>query len=92
MTKTFSYTEREGEDVTRNHYDEIIEVGDDIVTITKEGKLVEKNIITDKNITIYDMEDENDTIRMFRHADLGDTIISDTENSTMVEDIGNHYK
>ena len=73
MTKTFSTVERDGDDVEKSHYDEIIEVVGNTITTTVEGEVWDKTTITDKNITT---EDDGEIESMYRHVDLGDRFYS----------------
>jgi len=91
MNKTFITVDREISDevAEKSHYDEIIEVVAHTITTTEDGEVVEKVLISDKNITTTVIDDgETGIDNMFRHVDLGDTLISEKRNFTETNDLG----
>lgn len=85
MTKTFLTTWRDGEESERSHYDQIIEVIGQTITITKNTDEVAKIVISDTNITTTDDGESNS---MYRHVDIGDTIFSSSFKEVLNEDLG----
>ena len=71
---------------------ETFEVVGQTITTRVNSKVVEKVVITDKNITITNFsEDENskDNVnRMYRKMDIGDTLFSEKIESTETNDLG----
>jgi len=71
---------------------ETIEVLGQTITTSVDSKVVEKIVITDKNITITSFsEDENskDNVnRMYRKMDIGDTLFSEKIESSETNDLG----
>jgi len=101
MTKTFSYVERDGDDVDNSHYDEIIDVKGDTIITTRDENVVEKTVISDKNITIISFDDDEDDDyeddyednfkeidSFYRYVDLGDTIFTKEKRYTKNNDLG----
>ena len=81
MTKTFISTDRDGDDINKSHYDEIVNVNGETITYTKDTKIVRKVVFTDKNITTTYTEDNKTEVNsVFRHIDLGDIIFSNKES------------
>lgn len=87
MTKTISVVKRNGDDVTKSHHDEIIDVTGKTISTTINTKLTSKVVISDKNITITDLED-NETMSIYRHVDIGDTLFSTKKKITENRELG----
>lgn len=87
MTKTISVVERDGDDVSKSHHDEIINVTGKTIMTTINTELSEKVVISDTNITITDLED-NETTSIYRHVDIGDTTFSAKSTETQNTDLG----
>ena len=90
MTKTFSSIERDGDSVLKSHNDEIIEVLGNTIITTVDTQVIERVVITDTNITTTDMDGDVD--RIFRHVDLGDTILSGSLNESEEIELGKMTK
>ena len=90
MTKTFSSVERDGDDLSTSHNEEIIEVVGNTITTTVDGEVMDKVVISDKNITTtnFDEEDGDEVDVMFRHVDIGDTLLSKETKFTQSNDLG----
>lgn len=85
--------------IVRNQYEgtpkitintETIEVLDQIITTTLNGEVIEKVVITDKNITINNLEEgtKNQMNSIYRHVDIGDTLFSKKRNSSKNNSLG----
>ena len=89
MTKTFISTERDGDDVSKSHYDEIIDVTGSTITTTIDTEVVKKVVFTDKNITTTSIDDEETEVdSMFRHVDIGDILFSEKTEVSQNNDLG----
>jgi len=90
MTKTFSSVERNGDELLNSHNEEIIEVVGNTITTTEDGEVLDKVVISDKNITTtyFDKEDGNTVDTMFRHVDVGDTLFSEETKFSESTDLG----
>jgi hypothetical protein len=69
-----------------SEYQEITVTGETITTTIK-GKVTERVIFTDTNITTTDLED-NETDTMYRHVDIGDKLFTKSMNSEENTDLG----
>jgi len=85
MTKTFIKTQRDGDNINKSSYDEIITVTGNTITTKIGTETTEKIVITDKNITTTE---DNETKTTYRHVDIGDTIFTDTIESNETNDLG----
>jgi len=90
MTKTFSSVERNGDKLLNSHNEEIIEVVGNTITTTEDGEVVDKVVISDTNITTtnFDKEDGDTVDTMFRHVDIGDTLLSEEVKFRETTDLG----
>jgi len=92
MTKTFISKEGGGEnqETTKKHYDAIINVDNNhsTITTTVNTEITEKVKFTDKNITITFPKNKNESITLFRHVDIGDTLLKKEIKDTKVNDLG----
>jgi len=89
MTKTFINTKSDKAGKNKSHYDEIIQVSDNIITYTIDTKITEKVVFTDKNITTTSIDDnETEIDSMFRHVDIGDTLFSKKMENSENNDLG----
>ena len=92
MHKIFSSVERDGDNLDNGHYEEVIKVTGDTITITEndDTKILEKIVFTDSNITttLYDSEDGDEVNSIYRHVDLGDTTLSEKIKNTITRDFG----
>ena len=85
MIKTFLTTRRDGEISNRSHYDQIVELLGQTITFTKDTKEVRKVVISDTNITTTE---DGEVTSMYRHADIGDTLLTDTFKEVENTDLG----
>jgi len=89
IAKTFNLVERDGDNVYNSNSIETIEVVDDTITTRIDTEVIEKVVFTDKNITTSSFDDGKTEIdKMYRHIDLGDTVLKDTRASTVNNDLG----
>lgn len=90
MTKTFIETSKDGDNVNKSHYDEIITVTGNTITTTINTEVSEKVVFSDTNITTtsFDAEEGNDVSTMYRYVDLGDTLYSHNTIMTENNDLG----
>jgi len=85
MSKEFITTMRNGDNIERSSYDEVITVTGNTITTKVGTETTEKIVITDKNITTTK---DNETKTTYRYVDIGDTIITDTIESNETNDLG----
>ncbi|CAA6809191.1 MAG: Unknown protein [uncultured Sulfurovum sp.] len=89
MSKLFITTQRDGDDIQRSSYSEVINVNGNAISTTVNTKLIEKVVFTDTNITTTDTEDDETTVNsIFRNIDLGDTLFTQKQESTESNDLG----
>lgn len=88
MSKTFIETNRDGDNITKTDYEQVINVTDNTITTTTT-EMVEKVVFTDKNITTTTTENnETEINNTFRHVDLEDTIFTDNFEYNTTNDLG----
>lgn len=85
MNKQFITTQRDGDNINKSSYDEIITVTGNTITTKTGTETTEKVVISDKNITTTE---DNETKSTYRHVDIGDTIFTDTFESNETNDLG----
>lgn len=90
MEKLFVSKVNDGDNQNEKHYVENINIKGNTITYAKKEKVVKKVVFTDKNITIDELQ-ENNTMKkhnIFRHLDLGDTILSQKTTSSETKTLG----
>lgn len=87
MSKIFLTTKKDGELSERGHYIHNIEVNNKTITFrdVKDTKVVQTVRISDTNITI---ENKENNFTYYRHADIGDTLFSDTFKEVKTVEVG----
>ena len=89
MTKEFIATQRDGDTVNSDTYDEVITVSGQTITTKVDAAIIEKVVFTDTNITTTTTEGTGtDISTMYRNVDLGDTLISKALSSSETNDLG----
>ena len=83
ISKTFTSTKRDGDNIDKSHYTKIIIVSGNTITTTVNTKVVEKVLFTDTNITTTTTENNKTEVEvMFRNFDIGNTLFSKKTESS----------